>query len=157
MLLIINCQYQLLLSKRFAKHVVHLVVLQLLLELVGLRVFVDLDVFDAHHLSEVFPVLFGDVVREGAVVSTTCKNPGTSTNLEGGLGYPEGTGHRQMRHGLWLDAFNLLRDEAEAVAKVNDSSLDTTTSLRGEDETSGLLLADADAEEVNLELGLVAG
>ena len=65
MLLIINCQYQLLLSKRFAKHVVHLVVLQLQLELVGLRVFVDLDLFDAHHLSEVFPVLFGDVVREG--------------------------------------------------------------------------------------------
>ena len=145
------------LLKRFIQHVVHLVVLQLLLELVGLGVLVDLDVLNAHHLSEVFPVLLGDVVREGAVVCTACEDPGTGTNLEGGLGYPEGRSHRQVRHGLGLDALHLLRNQAEAVAKVNDCSLDTMTGLRGEHQTGGLLLADTDAEEVNLEFGLVAG
>ena len=62
-----------------------------------------------------------------------------------------------MRHGLRFDALHLLRNQTEAVAEVNDGSLDTTTGLRGEHETGGLLLADTDAEEVNLELGLVAG
>ena len=56
-------EYQLLQS--LVQHVVHFVVLQLLLELVGLGVLVDLNVLDAKHLGKVFPVLFGNVVREG--------------------------------------------------------------------------------------------
>ena len=88
-------------------------------------------------------------------MSTTGQNPGGSTNLECGLGNPECRGNGQLGHGLRLDALNLLRDEAEAVAEVNDGSLDARTGLRGEDEAGGLLLADADAEEMNFELGLV--
>ena len=145
------------LFQRLAEHVVHLVVLELLLEVVGVRLLVDLDVLDGKHLGKIFPVLLGDVVGESTVVRTTGQNPGCSANLECGLRNPESRGYGQLRHGLGLDALNLLRDEAEAVAQVNDSSLDATTGLRGEDETGGLLLADADAEEVYLELWLVAG
>jgi len=89
------------------------------------------------------------------VVSTTSQNPCTSTNLKRGLWNPESAGNRQIRHGLWLDALNLLRNQTEAVAKIYDSSLDATTHLRGEYQTSRLLLADADAEEVNFQLGFV--
>ena len=63
------------LLQSFVQHEVYLVVAEGLLELAGLRVLVDLDILDADHLSEVFPVLLGDVVGEGAVVSTTGENP----------------------------------------------------------------------------------
>ena len=100
-----------------------------LLEVGDVGLLVDADVLDAEHLSEVSPVLFVDVVREGAVVSTTGEDPGSSTDLEGGLGDPEGRSHGQVRHGLRLNALNLLRNQTEAVAKVNDCSLDTTANL----------------------------
>ena len=60
-----------------------------------------------------------------------------------------------MWHRFRLDALHLLRNETEAVAEVNNGSLDTSTGLRGEYQTGGLLLADTDAEEVYFELGLV--
>ena len=53
------------------------------------------------------------------MVRTTSQNPGTSTNLEGGLGNPKSRSHRKVRHGLGLDTLNLLRDETEAIAKIN--------------------------------------
>ena len=91
------------------------------------------------------------------MVGATSQNPGSGANLEGGLGNPEGAGNRQLGHGLGLNALNLLRNQAETVAQVDDGSLDATTGLRGEDEAGGLLLADADAQEVDLKFGLVAG
>ena len=91
------------------------------------------------------------------MVCATGKNPCSGANLERGLRNPQGAGNGELWHGLRLDALYLLADEAEAVAEVNDGSLDTRTGLRGEDEAGGLLFADADAEEVNLQLWLVAG
>ena len=139
----------------FIQHEVDFVVLELLLEVVEVRLLVDLDVLDANHLGEVLPVLLVDVVGEGTVVSTTCENPCGSTNLEGRLRNPQGAGHGQMRHGLRLDALDFLRDQTEAIAKVNDGCLDTTASLGGEYQTGCLLLADTDAEEMNLKFGLI--
>ena len=89
------------------------------------------------------------------MVRAASENPCAGADLEGGLGNPEGAGHGQVGHGLGLDALYLLRDEAEAVAKVHDGSLDAGACLAGEHEAGGLLLADADAEEVYLELGFV--
>ena len=60
--------FAVILLQGFVQHVVHLVVLELLLEVVGTRLLVDLDILDADHFSEVFPVLLVDVVGEGAVV-----------------------------------------------------------------------------------------
>ena len=85
---------------------------------------------------------------------TAGEDPGACTDLERGLGHPKGTGHGQVRHGLRLDALHFLRNETEAVAQVYDSGLDATARLRGEHQTGGLLLANADAKEVNLELWL---
>ena len=68
------------------------------------------------------------------MVSTTGENPSTCTNLECGLRNPEGAGHGQVGHGLRLDALHLLRNQAEAVAEVNDGGLDATAYLRCEDE-----------------------
>ena len=89
------------------------------------------------------------------MVCTTCEDPRTCTNLECGLWNPEGRSYRQIRHGFRLDALNLLRDQTETVAEINNSSLDTTTHLRGEHETGCLLFADTDAKEVNLEFGFI--
>ena len=139
----------------FIQHEVDFVVLELLLEVVEVRLLVDLHVLDAEHLSKVLPVFFIDVVREGTVVGTASEDPCSSTDLEGGLRNPESTGNRQMRHGLRLDALHLLRNQTEAVAKVNDGGLDTTTGRRGEDEAGSLLLTDTDAQEVNFKFGLV--
>jgi hypothetical protein len=51
-----------LLSQCLAKHVVHLVVAELLLEVADGGLLVDLDVLDAYDLCEIFPVLLVDVV-----------------------------------------------------------------------------------------------
>ena len=143
------------LLQRLVQHEVDLVVAQGLLEVGDVGILVNLDILDAQHLGKVLPVLLVDVVGEGRVVSAAGENPGCSANLERGLRNPECRGDGQLGHGLRLDALYLLRDEAEAVAQVDDSGLDAATGLRGEDEACRLLFADADAEEVNFELGFV--
>ena len=125
------------------------------LESAGSGVLVDVDALDVEHLGKVFPVFGSDVVREGAVVSTTGENPCAGTNLERWLRNPKGGSNRELTHWLWLNALYFRGDETETVTKVYNSSLDTTTSLRSEHEACSLLLTDTDAKEVYLKGGLV--
>src|SRR5574344_515478 len=113
------------LFERLVEHVIDLIVAEILLEVVGIGFLVDFHIFDAKHFCKIFPVFFRDVVGEGAMVSTSCQNPCTCTDFEGGLWNPQGGSHGQIRHGFWLYALNLLRDETEAVAKVDNSGLDS--------------------------------
>ena len=143
------------LSECFVEHEVNLVVAEGLLEVGNSSLLVDANILDASHLGKVLPILLGDVVRESAVVCTTSQNPGCSTNLECRLWNPQSRSYRKFWHWLRLDALNLLADQTETVAKVNNCSLNTSTSLRCEYQTCSLLLADTNTEEMNLELWLV--
>ena len=53
------------LLQSFVHHEVSLVVAERLLEVKRIGALVDLDILDAEDFGEVFPILFGDVVREG--------------------------------------------------------------------------------------------
>ena len=136
-------------------HVVNLVVAEGLLEVGGGGVLVDADVLDAEDFGEVVPVLFGDVVGERAVVCAASENPCTSTNFKVGLRNPQCRCNGEFGQRLGLDALHFLTDEAEAVAEIHNGSFQAGTGLGGEHEAGGLLLADTNAEEVYLELGLV--
>ena len=70
------------LSQCLVKHIINLVVAELLLEVADSCVLVDVDELNIQNLAEVFPVLGCDVVRECAVVSTASENPCASTYLE---------------------------------------------------------------------------
>ena len=111
------------------QHVIYLIHLEVVLELADSSVLVNLHILNAKHLCEVLPVLLGDVVGESTVVCATSENPCACTNLEGWLWNPKSGCHRKVWPGLWLDALYLLRDKTEAVAEVNNSSLDAATNL----------------------------
>ena len=143
------------LSQRLAQHIINLIIAELLLEAADSSVLINVYKLDVEYLAEVFPVLGSDVVREGAVVCTTCKNPSAGTNLECWLWNPKSRSNRELRHSLWLNALYLACDKAEAVAEVYYSGLDTLACLRCKHEASCLRLADTDAKEVYLELWLV--
>ena len=144
------------LLQRLVHHIVNLVVAEGLLEVGGGGVLVDADVLDAEDFGEVVPVLFGDVVGERAVVCAASENPCTSTNFKVGLRNPQCRCNGEFGQRLGLDALHFLTDEAEPVAEVNDGSLDAVAGLGSEHKAGGLLFADANAEEVNLQFGLVA-
>ena len=90
------------------------------------------------------------------MVCAASENPCTSANFKVGLRNPQCRCNGEFGQRLGLDALHFLTDEAEPVAEVNDGSLDAVASLGSEHEAGGLLFADANAKEVNLQFGLVA-
>ena len=136
---------------------------------------VDHDALDAHELGPVGHLLRGEVEAHGRVVRAARVDPGLGAHLEVGARGPEEGAGRQHRHGLLdLLAVDLLDDQAEAVAQVDEGAGDGRAGLAREDEAGGVLavahgerrLADRDAAlgdgrvdlgHVGLEDALLAG
>ena len=85
------------------------------------------------------------------MMGAAAEDPATGTNLEVGLRNPKRIGHGKFGKWFWFDAIHVVDDETETITHIDYSSGYAITCLLVEDEAGSLLLANADAEEVNLE------
>ena len=112
----------------------------------------DVDKFDFHHSRPVAQLLGSHVVGKNGVVCAASSDPAFDAGREIGHRAPHNAGDRQVRHGHdRLDGLNILHDEAQSAAHVDEACDNALASLAFKDETSGILFVHADAEEVRLD------
>lgn len=112
-------------------------------------VLADVDKLDAHHIGPVLHLFRGYVVAEDGVVGTAGGDLAPYAGGEAGVGLPHYPRHGQIGHGQdRLDAVDILANEAQTVAHINEADHDGVALLALKHQTGGVLLVHTDAQTV---------
>lgn len=101
-------------------------------------------------------LLNGDVVAQHRMVGAARGDPALHAGGQVGQGFPHDAGHRQIGHGQdGLDALDVLADQAQTAAHIDEAHDDGLAGLALKDQTGGVLLVQADAQVMGLDAGLL--